>query len=503
MIDNQSTRMAYVAGYFYPDSQKELNQKLDEYLSTSEWTDLHLTPNEQIKALVVPHAGYIYSGAVAGTGYATLIKNYKCDPKTTNCFSKIFTQNNLIPNPTFKKVFILGSNHNEKAGHFKFSVFEEDYYQTPLGKVKISDISRELVQKYPKLFTYEKNANQSHIIEVQLPFLQRSLKNFELISIITGASQPKDLLALAEILKNYLDDQTLLIITSDLSHYHPAELAKELDSNCVYAITQLDQEKLVKCEACGLPALFVLLELAREKGWEAKLVNYKNSGDTAGDKKAVVGYSAIVFYGAKQNQQTTDTDPDQQMTDNDKQFLLNLARQTLSAAVNNNTPYILEKIAANLDPTRLSPYLKTKAATFVTLTKNKNLRGCIGDLIAIQPIYKSVIANTISAALDDTRFSAVQPEELKDIEIEISILTKPEHLTYRTTAELLTALEVGKTGVILQKGFHKATFLPQVWEQLPNKEDFLSHLCLKAGLDKDEWRSGNLVVQTYQVVSIE
>ncbi len=484
MQNNQSIRLPFVAGTFYPAERRELNKEIDDFFALAEKTDViknfkFNNENLRTKALIVPHAGYIYSGATAGVGYKIL-------------------QNSLKENAQkIKRVFILGSNHNEKAGSFKFSVFGEDYYQTPLGNVKISGVSHDLLKKYPNLFVTEKFTNQSHIIEVQLPFLQRVLGDFELISIITGNADIDDLYALTEVLENYLDDETLLIITSDLSHYHKYEDAQKLDANCIEAMLSLNVQELVKTEACGLPAILVLLNLADKHDWHTKLLDYKNSGDTAGDKSRVVGYSAITFYGDKVgtgNILSVNADIGNNLSNTDKEQLLSLARRVLEHAVN--------KTKNTFDEKEFSNVLKMNGAAFVTLTKNNELRGCIGDLIATRALYKSVIDNTVNAALHDPRFLAVEPSELAEINVEISVLTAPIPLHYNTTDDLLEALEPNVTGVILQKGFHKATFLPQVWEQLPHKEDFLGHLCMKAGLSADAWRAGNLKVQTYRAIKI-
>ena len=480
MTANHSIRSPYVAGHFYPASEAKLSQQLDEFLSGSP------QPEEPVQALIVPHAGYIYSGSVAGSGFG-LLKNHS---------------------NRYKRVFILGANHNDKAHGFKFSLLKEDYYETPLGKVKISDISKQLAEKYPDMFQYQSLAHQSHIVEVQLPFLQKVLKNdnFEIIPIITGEVSLKDLIFLSSLLQEYLNEETLIVVTSDLSHYHPYEEAVKLDSSCTDAITALSQEKLLQSEACGLPAIWVLTDIAKRSGWKAKLIEYKNSGDTAGDKNAVVGYATVAFFNEGGRPRTVraalagDPTTESQFTTNDLKPLLGLARSVLKNAAAGN-----KKVDESMLPDNIknSQILKEDGAAFVTLTKHKDLRGCIGDLVAVAPLYLSVIRNTISAALYDPRFSPVRPEEVSDIEIEISVLTKPKPLEYKTASDLLNSLRVGIDGVILAKGNKKATFLPQVWDQLPDKETFLAHLCMKAGLKPDEWRTGGLQIQTYQVVSVE
>lgn len=172
-------------------------------------------------------------------------------------------------------------------------------------------------------------------------------------------------------------------------------------------------------------------------------------------------------------------------------FLLSLARRSIQYFLENND-YL--KISESDLP---SPELSKKQGTFVTLTIDGALRGCIGNIEPLNPIYQDILENAVSSAFYDPRFLPISKSEFKDLKIEISLLSVPENLTYLKATDLLDKLNKTKPGVILQKGMSKATFLPQVWEELPNAEDFLSQLCLKAGLSGDEWRRGELEVKTY------
>jgi len=185
------------------------------------------------------------------------------------------------------------------------------------------------------------------------------------------------------------------------------------------------------------------------------------------------------------------------MGEKDKEFLLNLARQSIKYFLENNE--ILKIDESGLP----SHALKEKRATFVTLTINENLRGCIGRLKAIKPLYQDVIENAINSAFYDGRFKPLAPEEFLKIKIEISVLTPPQEITYQTTEELLQKLEPPHHGVIIEKDFHLATYLPQVWIELPLKEEFLTSLCLKAGLSANEWKNNTLRVKIYEVESFE
>ena len=183
-------------------------------------------------------------------------------------------------------------------------------------------------------------------------------------------------------------------------------------------------------------------------------------------------------------------------SEREKKMLLELARKSIE--------YFLERRELmRVDENKIPEKLKEKGACFVTLEKNGMLRGCIGSLHAYEPLYLDVVKNAVAAAFYDTRFMPVSKDELKDIEIEISILTEPERVEYKDVEDLMKKIKPKKDGLIIKLGQRSATFLPQVWEQLPSKEDFLSHLCMKAGLSKDEWKKGRLEVYKYNVLSFK
>lgn len=474
-------REAAVAGLFYPKSPNALLNIIDEYLKAA--PDLKLT---DLRALVSPHAGYIYSGPVAAYGYKQLMGK------------------------DFKTVIILAPSHY--AWFRGVSVCMADVYRTPLGDVPISVKVKELAKKSPFIpesparvqrpgWAYESSRSMpdfqkdtphtwEHSDEVQVPFLQRVLKNFELIPLIVGEVDPKEA---AETLNPFIDEKTLIIASSDLSHYLPYDSAKAVDSKCIKTICSMDLKKIESEEACGRTPIAILMHLAAIRGWKPQLLDYRNSGDTAGDKRAVVGYASIAFTGngGKTDSQKKSAEKSN-YTDEQKRFLLNLARQTVRAASQG-------KPLPEVDEKSLAPELKEKKACFVTLTKNGQLRGCIGHIYPTEPLYKAVIENAQAAAIYDTRFEPVRPAEVDQIEIEISILTEPQLLAYDTVDDLLKKLRPGIDGVILNLDGRRSTFLPQVWEQLPDKVDFLNHLSMKAGMPADAWRKPSTKVFTYQV----
>lgn len=469
-----------VAGLFYPGTSSSLNELIDKFLKAA--PNLNIT---DLRAIISPHAGYVYSGPVAAYGYKQVLgKGYKT-------------------------VIILAPSHYALVRGA--SVCGADIYRTPLGDVRVSSKAHQIAQKPPFIpevpvrlqrprwssessrtippYGQDTPHTWEHSDEVQVPFLQKVLKDFELIPIIVGECDTEQA---AKVLNEFIDDKTLIVASSDLSHYLPYESAKSVDNRCIKTICNLDLSRIENEEACGRLPIAILMHIAKMRGWTPQLLNYRNSGDTAGDKRAVVGYASIAFGGKLNGLKNETQSKSSSLTDEQKKFLLKLARNTIKAASRKEPlPVVDEKI--------LDEQLKAKTACFVTLTKDSNLRGCIGHISAIEPLYKAVIENAEAAAMYDTRFEPVRYDEVDKIEIEISILTEPKELNYNSVEDLLAKLRPGIDGVILNIGGRRATFLPQVWEQLPDKVDFLNHLSLKAGCAPSDWRRTGTKIYIYQV----
>ena len=217
-------------------------------------------------------------------------------------------------------------------------------------------------------------------MEVEIPFLQSVLKDFEIVPIVTGRIDPK---VLADKLLGIIDENTLIVVSSDLSHYYPYDQAVSLDSFCTESIPELDFSTTEeRCEACGKTPILTLMHIAATKGWEGKLLDYRNSGDTSGMKKSVVGYAAIAFYEPENTNG---------LTKYEQKLLLSLARSTLEYYLSNQTiPDINEHL--------LTDNLKKIQGCFVTLNKHSALRGCIGHMLPQTQLYKCVVQNAVSAA---------------------------------------------------------------------------------------------------------
>jgi len=301
---------------------------------------------------------------------------------------------------------------------------------------------------------------------------------------------------MADAIDPLLDERTLLVVSSDLSHYLPYSQAAERDQATIRMILNLKVDNLLERDnaACGKIPILIAMSMARRHGWQPLLLHYSNSGDTAGDHRRVVGYTAIAFYGGSAMQDNNDSSKN--LSQHQGQTLIKLARETISQK--------LGHVSDKIDPDSLRDLdFQERRGTFVTLTIDGRLRGCIGSLQTTASILEGVRRNAVNAAFHDPRFSKLEAENLDKIEIEVSILTDPQPLEYLDGMDLLAKLRPHVDGVILRKGSASATFLPQVWEQLPRPEDFLSQLCRKAGLPAIEWKKGKLKILTYQVQYFE
>ena len=475
----QLVREPAVAGLFYPKDPAELSLMIDRLLAAAPVGTVG-----DLKAIVCPHAGYEFSGPVAAYSFKNLVGR------------------------RFDTVIILGPSHY--ALFDGASVPAVDAYRTPLGLVPISPKARALakispclsepfcpVQRPPWWPQSSKPAPDSgkdtpdtweHSVEVEVPFLQKVLTNFSILPLVFGNVDPAQV---ARAVATQLDDKTLLVVSSDLSHYHPYDEAKALDDRCVKAMCNLDIGAMESQEACGKLPILALLHLAHQNGWQARLLDYRNSGDTSGDKShGVVGYSAIAFFAPAQENSTT--------TENyaapERKLLLDLARRTLTCVVTNPD---LSGFAVNARG--MPPQLSETKACFVTLTENGELRGCIGHIFPQESLYQAVVDNARNAAIRDPRFVPVQPGEAGKIKIEISVLTEPKPLPFTSPEDLLDKLQPDKDGVVLKIDGRGATFLPQVWEQLPDKVEFLNHLSEKAGCAPGDWRGKDVSVSIYHV----
>jgi len=465
-----------VAGLFYPGDEKTLRRTVDGLLARA---PEH--PIQRLRGLICPHAGYTFSGQTAAIGYKTLAGRQ------------------------VETVIVLGPSHY--AFLRGASIPDAQAYRTPLGLAPVSEKAARLLafegfsleprcqvqrpawwRQGPKPAPPEGQDTAEtweHSVEVQVPFLQRQVGKFELLPVVVGEADPE---AIARALAAILDDKTIVVASSDLSHYFTYAVAKGLDGRCVKAICDMNIDDMNSQEACGKTPILSLMRLAQRKGWKAELLDARNSGDATGEKDRVVGYAAVAFYEPSA----------EQLSGAEREALLALARRALtSAAAAPNSP------PPEIDAKDLPKAFLDQKACFVTLTKGGDLRGCIGHLEPQEALYLAVRDNARNAAVRDPRFSAVRPDEVSKIKIEISVLTEPKPLAFRSPEELLSKLQPHIDGILLRIGSRRATFLPQVWAQIPDKTEFLDRLSQKAGCEASAWRGKDATVSIYHVECFE
>ncbi len=428
-----------VAGRFYPGEAEELAGMVDALLGKAR--SHGLAP----KALILPHAGYRFSGMMAALGYATLL------PRSHR----------------ITRAVILGPNH---TGPLRgFAVSSHDAFATPLGTLPVDTETRDALLREGLVELSDELHAGEHSLEVQLPFLQRIFKDITILPIIVGQNTPEETAQLIERL--WGEEETVILISSDLSHYLSYDEARTLDSQACAAIERLEPAGLKREQACGRYAIRGLLSHARRCDLRATTIALCNSGDTAGDKSRVVGYTSVAFEPSARAR----------IGKAHRQELLRCAAKSLRhAGRKGSAPEV--KVGSFAAP------LRSQRATFVTLNRaNGRLRGCIGSLKPHQPLVRDVVVNSVKAGFNDPRFKPLTAPELPELKIGISILSHPAPMRFSDEADALAQLRPHEDGLILQTPDARGTFLPHVWEGMKDAEDFLRALKRKAGLAEDFW----------------
>ena len=467
-VNSQSNiRPMAVAGSFYPASKKNVEATLSEYFGNYK----NAQTRDDITAVIVPHAGWIYSGEVAAAAVTR-----------------------INPKHVYEHIFLLGPSHQTYIDGASVNTIN-DYYATPLGNVKVAkDICSVLAKHSP--FTYKPQAHaKEHCLEVQLPLLQYHFEKMpDIVPIIIGTQDNNRIRQIAEVLKSYFNEKNLFIISSDFSHYPNYDDAKEIDKRTGEAILSGDINKFYQAlqtnernnyrnlatSACGQCAIATLLYMVENRPANIHHLLYKNSGDAEVTRRdQVVGYHAFIIT----------CQPPQQFSINnqEKQTLLNIARKSIE----NKLKHSPDKIYKESD---ITPTLKERCGAFVSLHIGNRLRGCIGHFGSNIPLYEVVERMAQAAAFEDPRFNEVTIDELSNINIEISVLTPLKKIL---SAE---EFQYGKQGIYIKKGYRSGTFLPQVANDVNwTKEEFLGHCARdKAGIGWDGWKNADLY--TYEAI---
>lgn len=445
----QLTRQAAVAGTFYPGVRNRLETDLAAYLDEARVR----VPRHRVapKAIVAPHAGYMYSGPVAASAYALL------DPLREK----------------IRRVVLLGPSH--RVALRGLATTSAAVFETPLGEVRVDRAACEAALALPQVSVMDEAHALEHSLEVHLPFLQYQLDDFVLAPFSVGEVLADDVAAVLEAL--WGDDETLIVVSSDLSHYYDYATARRRDAATTRSIEALDPGGLDGDSACGRNCLGGLLVSARRRNLEVETIDVRNSGDTAGSRDQVVGYGAWVF---RESQWQSEFD----------ELLLEVARSSVAS-----------RCTPDVDPNDYPEPLREIRSTFVTLHLDGELRGCIGSLEADLPLVLDVARSAFRAAFEDPRFSPVTTEEGERLEIQISVLSPAEPMRLASEADLYAQLRPGIDGLVLAEGDRRATFLPAVWDSLPEPTDFVTRLKEKAGLAAGHW-SSRMQVSRYTTRSI-
>ncbi len=435
-ISSAVKREMTLAGTWYPAGSTETSKVIDALMLKVP----DKKPEGELLALIVPHAGWDFSAGVAAYGYKALLGE------------------------KFDTIVLVGQSH--KPDYEGISVGNFTSFDTPLGQIPAD---RELIQKllnYDKRFIFAPQAHQKeNSTEVQFPFLKKVCGEAKLVEILVGIPSQDNLALLVRALDELTAGRKVLFIaSSDMSHYYTYDQAVIMDQLALGAIEENDLplfSQLIssgKSEFCGLSAVLSVIMLANDRGANyIKVLDYANSGDVTGDKSRVVGYSAVGFYSKKT-----------MLNEKQKRKLLKIARETLDAYLKTGKMPQLEETDADL---------KVPMGAFVTLTKAGQLRGCIGYIRPVKPLFETIAEMAVAAAVDDNRFPPVTRDELKDLKIEISVLSKLEPV------KDLNEIIVGKHGLVIQNGAASGLLLPQVPGEFGwDRDQFLENLCYKAGL---------------------
>lgn len=432
-----SVRPPAVAGTFYPADASTLARTVAALLD-----EAGTAPDYRPKALIVPHAGYVYSGPVAASGYGLLREMA----------------------PQLRRVVLLGPAH--RVALRGLAVPGTGRFRTPLGDIAVDRAAVDSLRDLPQVQVSDTAHAQEHSLEVHLPFLQTLLPEFSLVPVVVGRASAAEVAAVLERL--WGGPETLIVISTDLSHYHDYDTARRRDERTCIAISAFRFEDIGPEDACGCMPMSGLLLEARRRGMEIRRLDLRNSGDTAGTRDRVVGYAAFAL-GAPV--------PDGK-TDNSRE-LLELARRSIAHGLNEGRPH-------QPDMAGMPATLRIPAAAFVTLQRNGRLRGCIGTTEPVAPLAQAVADSAFKAAFRDPRFPPLAAAEFHEISISVSILGPKEPVVFTSEEHLVQLLRPGVDGLVIARGERSATFLPSVWDSLPAPAEFLAHLKRKAGLAATE-----------------
>lgn len=467
-------RQPVVAGRFYPSQASELRQLVAKHL---EAVPADCRVDGELIALIVPHAGLVYSGAIAAHAFS------------------------LLENSEVDKVILCGPSH--RHGFPGSSVYGPGViWKSPLGNVKChSQLCQSMLDR-PGIEMVPAAHLSEHCLEVQLPYLQTVLDQFSIVPVALGYQSAGSVNQLADALVGLpWDDRTVMVASSDWQHYHPASEGWPMDSLGLACLLALDPDRLQaglenkSVEACGGGAAVAATKAALARGANrAKLLKYGDSGDISGDKSSVVGYAALAIYRAPVSSSPgspagSDSSAEKQvqysLSRPQETTLLRIARQSIDSYLQ----------SGGVPDFEVDDHLSQPGAAFVTLKKAGHLRGCIGYTQAVEPLYQTVSQCAVAAAVNDRRFPPVALDEMKTIDIEISVLTPLQEVSD------LTTIKVGRDGLMIVLGNRRGLLLPQVATDYGwSREQFLASVCRKAGLSESAYLDPKATIYSFRAL---
>lgn len=441
-------RKPSVAGQFYSSSEKELSEKIETYTK-----NFKKEVNFDSRAVIVPHAGHDYSGALAAKGYQYL----KQDLETLIIFSPA---------------------HRYAVESFVLPT--DDAWEVPTGNVFIHKDITEKIKNMGGEYCDEAFINE-HSIEVQLPFIKKYFPEANIVPVLVGGV---DFKTLSNIISAFWEDEKIgFVITSDLSHFRNKQEAMRIDNVTADMIEKLVPENILPEQACGYKAVGALVNFARERNYSLVRVGITDSSEKSGDVTGVVGYGS--WYLAEKERIEF-------LKEHFSQIMVQLAKLSIKSQ--------LERV--NLKIENCPRALETKIPCFVSLFIEGNVRGCIGSVIGEEPLVVNLCQNARKAAFQDPRFIPVEAKEFEKLEFSISLLSAPTRIIFKDEADLLEQLRPDVDGLIIKDIGRQAVFLPDVWQAIPDKKQFLNALKQKAGLAPD-WFSDTFEAYRYTTSSVK
>lgn len=448
-LEAQGLRKAVWAGKFYDHRAEVLSAQVDQFISLGfEQT----APLRGIKALIAPHAGYPYSGRVAGAAYGR------------------------VRGKAYKTVVVIGTSH--RYGFRSCSIYAKGGYETPLGVVPVDEKLAGQLSKASGFRYVAKAHREEHSVEVQIPFIQRALPDAKIVPLVMGFPSRSTIVKLAKALHEVLEGKEALVVAStDMSHFNPKEKANEIDAETIALIRSLETSTIIRrlergegIMCGGGPVAAALLYAEMSGPVRVEILEYADSAEAGGPESQVVGYLAAAVCAQEEEA------PLFAISMKEQEALLQIARASIEAAVEHNQVF---------KPSPSTETLRAKRGAFVTLKKRGRLRGCIGFIEPVLPLCQAVAQAAVYAATRDTRFPPVSSSELKALEIEISVLSPIQRISDPSL------IQVGRHGILIRKGNRSGLLLPQVaTDNRWSRATFLDQACLKAGLPRNAWKSG-------------